>query len=103
VLLHLIRPRHAEAGTVVWCQIVRASSAIATASRRVTGASAASSKSPRRTFWIKACPAITTLALWSCLSPPTGRSLALSYVPDRGGSATNTSDYRGRAEACPED
>jgi hypothetical protein len=44
-LLHLVSPRHAEAEavTVVRCQIAQASSANATASRRFTGASAASS------------------------------------------------------------
>jgi hypothetical protein len=37
------QPRPAEAVTVVWCQIAMASSANATASRRFTGASPASS------------------------------------------------------------
>ena len=27
-----------------------------------------------RRFWTKACPAVTTLALWSCLKPYIGRS-----------------------------
>jgi hypothetical protein len=42
-LLHLSNPRPAEVVTVAWCQIAKASSPTATASRQVTGASTASS------------------------------------------------------------
>ena len=59
-------------------QIAKASSSNATASRRCTGSSTASSYRPRRRFCTNACPAITILALRSCLSPHIGRSRAFS-------------------------
>ena len=42
-VLRLVGSRHAEAATVVWRQIIKASSSNAIATRRVTGASTASS------------------------------------------------------------
>src|SRR4029450_4928355 len=57
-------------------QIAKESALTSTVSRWVAGASTASSWWPRRMFCIKASPAITTLALWSCLSARIGRSLA---------------------------
>jgi hypothetical protein len=42
-VLHLVGPRHAEAATLVRCQIAKASSSNVMASRRVAGSSIASS------------------------------------------------------------
>jgi hypothetical protein len=53
-------------------QIAKASSSNATATRRLGGSSTASSSQPRRRLCTKACPAITILALRSCLSPRIG-------------------------------
>jgi hypothetical protein len=42
-VLRLVGSRHAKAATVVWRQIIKASSSNAIATRRVTGSSTASS------------------------------------------------------------
>ena len=42
-LLRLVSPRHAELATARWRQITKASSSNATATRRITGSSTASS------------------------------------------------------------
>jgi hypothetical protein len=59
-------------------QIAKTSSSKATATRRLVGSSTASSSCPRRRFCTKACPAMTTLALRSCLSPRIGRGRVFS-------------------------
>jgi hypothetical protein len=75
-LLRYAEARHGEAAISVWAQIAMASSSNATANHRFVGSPAASSWCPRRTFWTKAWPTTTTLALRSCLRPRTGRSRA---------------------------
>jgi hypothetical protein len=89
-------------------QIAKAGSSNAVATRRLAGSSIASSSWPRRRFWTKACPANTTVALRSCLSPRIGRSRAfgrpwshsmrlLGYWSVRcqvaGGRSSSTSGY----------
>jgi hypothetical protein len=75
-LLHLVDGRHADAALPPGHQIAKADSLDATAARRVTGSSTASSSWPRRRFWTKPCPAITMLVLGSWLRPCIGPSRA---------------------------
>src|SRR5215207_8809053 len=77
-LLRLVGARHTDAPPWAYGQIAKASSSNATANRRCTGSSTASSYRPRRRFCTNACPAITILALRSCLSPRIGPSRAFS-------------------------
>ena len=67
--MHCANPGRAEAATSARDQTTKASSSNATATRRFTGASTASSECPRRTFCTNACPAITILALAVLVEP----------------------------------